>query len=107
MVSVEQALPNEEAFLVEYPGFVRDSHAALDTLGGAEAVAATARGNASLLPLRFRRGDPLSHPLLGDKQATKGLLLKLTCRAGEPPKPGPNSSQPGGSQPGVAEESNL
>ena len=64
--------------MVEYPGFVRDSGAALDALGGADAVAAAAGGQAHYLRLKLRPGDPMAHPLLGDRRPARGLLLRIS-----------------------------
>ena len=68
--------------MVELPGFVRDDGAAaLDALGGIEAVAAAAGGQAAYLRLALRGGDPMAHPLLGDRRPARGLLLRVS-RAG-------------------------
>lgn len=40
---------------------------------------------ATYLPLHLRPGDPLSHPIYGEKKNTRGLLLKV-CRP-KPPDP--------------------
>lgn len=87
MVSLEQSLPPKEALLVEYPGYIREPGAALGTLGGTQAIGAIARGEAPLLQLHFRRDDPLSHPLLGNKKATRGVLLRLKRKRGRPLNP--------------------
>ncbi|CAL8464879.1 g4414 [Coccomyxa elongata] len=82
MSSVTQSVPDREAFLVEYPGFVNNPEAAIQTLGNLEAISATAEGASPVLFLHLRPGDPLSHPLLGYKQNTRGLLLRISRKAG-------------------------
>lgn len=71
-------VPEAEAFVVEYPGYVRNVQAMMQTLGGSKALAAAANGSNSVLQLRFRPDDLISHPLYGERQATNGLLLKLS-----------------------------
>ncbi|BDA50476.1 General transcription factor 3C polypeptide 5 at N-terminal half [Coccomyxa sp. Obi] len=82
MSSVIESVPDREALLVEYPGFVNNPDAAIQTLGGLEAISATAEGTSPVLSLHLRPGDPLSHPLLGYKQKTRGLLLRISRKAG-------------------------
>ncbi len=82
MSSVRQPIPDREALLVEYPGFVNNPVAAIKTLGGLEAISSTAEGVSPVLSLHLRPGDPLSHPVLGYKQNTRGLLLRISRRAG-------------------------
>lgn len=83
MASVTQSIPDKKALLVEYPGFVRNPDAAIQTLGGLDAISAIADGSSQMLSLYFRPGDPLSHPLLGYKQHTQGLLLRITRKTGQ------------------------
>lgn len=83
MTSVTQSIPEKNALLVEYPGYVKDSDAAIQTLGGLEAISATADGSSPVMSLHLRPGDPLSHPLSGYKQSTRGLLLRISRNAGE------------------------
>ncbi|EIE20604.1 hypothetical protein COCSUDRAFT_57748 [Coccomyxa subellipsoidea C-169] len=82
MTSVTQSIPEKNALLVEYPGYVKDSDAAIQTLGGLEAISATADGSSPVMSLHLRPGDPLSHPLSGYKQSTRGLLLRISRNAG-------------------------
>ncbi len=77
-----QRIPNQEALLLELPGLVRDPEAALDSFGGAIALSELLSGDRNALQLRLRPGDPLAHPLFGLKQQTKGLLLKVSRKAG-------------------------
>lgn len=79
-MSENYRVPEAEAFLVEYPGYVRDVQAVMHTLGGSSALAAAANGSNSVLQLRFRPDDLMSHSLYGERQATNGLLLKLSRR---------------------------
>ena len=73
-----------EAVLIEYPGFVNNAEAALDSLGGLQAVSIAASSEAhrdAELALVSRPGDPLAHPIVGDRQPTKGLILHITRSA--------------------------
>ena len=83
-MSIEQHLPDRTAFLVEYPGYVRNVQAAVDTLGGIGAVTTTANSDSSVLQLRFRPDDPYSHPLYAERQSAKGLLLKIARKVADP-----------------------
>ena len=77
-----QQIPDQDTLLLEFPGFVKNSEAALDSFGGANAVSELLSGDRNALQLRLRPGDPLAHPLFGLKQQTKGLLLKVSRKAG-------------------------
>lgn len=83
-MSEDKVVPDAEAVVVEYPGYVRDLQAVMQTLGGSSALAAAATGGNSVLQLRFRPDDPMSHPLYGERQATNGLLLKLKRHGADP-----------------------
>ena len=90
---MEQVLPSAEAVCVEYPAIVRNAEAALQTLGGAAAVARSesARNEQRFLSLRWRQEDPLAHPLYGDRHATAGLVLRVarkTRKGGKPEREG-------------------
>ena len=77
-MSVTQPVPDREAFLVEYPGYVKNPEALVQTLGGLDRLTAALDSDNSLLQLNFRPTDPLAHPVYGERQPTKGLLLKLS-----------------------------
>lgn len=77
-MSVTQPVPQEEAFLVEYPGYVQNPDAVIHTLGGIDSLSAASHGDSSLLQLKFRPDDPLAHPVYGERQPTRGLLVKLS-----------------------------
>ncbi len=57
-MSVTQPVPSREAFLVEFPGYFRNPQAAIQTLGGVDALTKAASSDDSVLQLRFRPGDP-------------------------------------------------
>ena len=80
-----QQIPNQEALLLDFPGFVINVQPALDSLGGQDAVSELLAGARQALQLRLRPGDPLAHPILGLKQQTQGLLLRLSPKGGVPP----------------------
>lgn len=83
-MSVTQPVPSREAFLVEFPGYVRNYQAAVNTLGGVDALTKAASSDDSVLQLRFRPDDPYAHPLYGERQAAKGLLLKIARKVADP-----------------------
>eukprot|EP01043_Picozoa_sp_COSAG02_P035184 COSAG02_NODE_2504_length_8663_cov_3.628211_4_plen_637_part_00 len=74
----EYPLPSATAVSVEYPGFVRDTEACLNTLGceGGE-LHRTLDTQAQSLQLRMRPGDPMSRPIYGDSVASNHLLLRV------------------------------
>ena len=72
-------MPYDDAMMVEFPGIVRDVDAALAMLGG-QAAAALRHPAAAYLQLRFRPSDPISHPLVADRQPARGLLLRISRR---------------------------
>ena len=80
-MSVTQPVPDREAFLVEYPGYIQNPDAVLQTLGGVDGLTAASQRDNSLLQLKFRPDDPLAHPVYGERQPTKGLLVKLSRNA--------------------------
>lgn len=82
-MSVTQPVPQKEAFLVEYPGYVQNPEAVIQTLGGIDSLTAASHGDSSLLQLKFRPDDPLAHPVYGERQPTKGLLIKLSRNAAD------------------------
>ncbi|KAJ2332864.1 tau 95 subunit of transcription factor TFIIIC [Coemansia sp. RSA 2681] len=76
-------LPERTAFSIEYPGYVNSVEKAIMTLGGPERVAQHATSEVDEegpVELRFRYNDPASHPISGDKVATRNLLIKVTKR---------------------------
>ena len=93
-----QQIPSQEALLLEFPGFVKNAQPALDSFGGQEAVSEMLAGTRQALQLRLRPGDPLAHPILGLKQQTQGLLLRLSTKPGAlticslPQMPGPGTA---------------
>ena len=82
MVDSTQQIPEQEALLVELPGVVRNTDAALDSFGGQDAISELLGGGKEALQLKLRPGDPLAHPIMGLKQPAKGLLLKLSQKPG-------------------------
>lgn len=77
-MSVTQPVPDRQAFLVEYPGYVQNPGVVMQTLGGVESLTAASLGDDGLLQLKFRPDDSLAHPIYGERQPTKGLLVKLS-----------------------------
>lgn len=78
MTDSTHLVPDDEVVLVEYPGIVRNVDAALATLGGPAALAVR-QAVGAILQLRFRPGDPLTHPLIADRQPARGMLLRIAC----------------------------
>ncbi len=72
-------IPDYEVTAIEYPGFVRNSDRALQTLGGLDAIAA-AVSSKQHLRLRHRPEDRTSHPLFGERVEIPRLLLRIARR---------------------------
>lgn len=72
-------IPEDEVTAIEYPGFVRNSDRALQTLGGLNAIAA-AVSSKQHLRLRHRPEDRTSHPLFGERVEAPRLLLRIARR---------------------------
>ncbi|KAI8372820.1 RNA polymerase III transcription factor IIIC subunit-domain-containing protein, partial [Radiomyces spectabilis] len=70
---------------VEYPAIVKNTHRAIDAMGGEKALAASLV-HETPIELRFRPGDPFSHPINGDIVPSSKLLVKVTRRvkSGQP-----------------------
>ena len=83
-MSVQQLVPESEAVLVEYPGYVQNVSAVTHTLGGSDALAAAVAGSSGVLQMRFRPEDPTCHPIFGERHTTNGLLLKVTRQTAGP-----------------------
>lgn len=66
-------------FCVEYPGYVKRTQRAIDTLGG-EKVLGEALASNSTVHLKFRAADTFSHPITGHISSTSKLLVKVTRR---------------------------
>lgn len=66
------------AILINFPGLVTNEDKALETFGGLEGLAHHLSNDPHSLPLRLRPDDDYSHPLVGERHPTNGLLLKLT-----------------------------
>lgn len=84
-MKVTLTVPGSEAVLVEFPGFVKNTNAATSSLGGIRAISAAAGTDVQKeaeLSLQPRAGDQLAHPIVGDRQPSKGLLLRVTKRQG-------------------------
>ena len=82
-MSVTQPVPDREAFLVEYPGYVQNPDTVMQTLGGVDGLTAASHGDNALLQLKFRPDHSLAHPVYGERQPTKGLLVKLSRNAAD------------------------
>lgn len=84
MVECKQEVPEQEALLLEFPGIVTNPEAVLGSFGGPDAVSQVLGGTRDALHLKLRPDDPLAQPMLGLKQPTHGLLLRLSRKAGTP-----------------------
>lgn len=80
----KQRVPDQEALLLEFPGFVKAVQPALDSFGSQDAVSDLLAGSREALQLRLRPGDPLAHSIFGLKQPAQGILLRLSRKAGVP-----------------------
>lgn len=64
---------------VEYPGYVKRTKRALQTLGGEKGLA-EALANNTTVELKYRPGDIFSHGIHGQILTTSKLLVKVTRR---------------------------
>jgi general transcription factor 3C polypeptide 5 (transcription factor C subunit 1) len=63
---------------VQFPCIVKnDPTKALRMIGGESSVKKVSNGESKFLELRFRPGDPMSHPTYGDHTPTNNLLLRV------------------------------
>ena len=69
-------LPEQRAFVVEYPGQVEDVTAAMETLGGVEAVRKVEMEK-QRLSLTWQKGNPVAHSLKFERSAAKSGILRL------------------------------
>jgi len=63
--------------MIEYPGFIKNLDKALHTLGGMDSIAKVFESQKDRLELKFRKADPLAHPVYGDKVPKKSLVLRI------------------------------
>ena len=76
-----QPLPTDRATTVEYPAYVRDREACLQTLGAPSGDLQRAlQADAKSLSLHFRPDDPTGHPMDGTRAPTTNLLLRVRRR---------------------------
>ncbi|KAJ1894791.1 tau 95 subunit of transcription factor TFIIIC [Kickxella alabastrina] len=73
------SVPQRTVLSVEYPGFVKDTEKAIQSIGGREKLARdVAEDVGAQIELRYRYNDPTSHPISGEIVATENLLIKVT-----------------------------
>ncbi|KAK9838763.1 hypothetical protein WJX74_002871 [Apatococcus lobatus] len=83
MAQIEQTIPEAQALCVEYPGYIQNFEAALETLGGFQKIAQSFQlPKPGPLSLHFRPDDPLSHPLDGVRRELSGCLLRFSRKLG-------------------------
>lgn len=87
MADLQQTVPAKSATAIEYPGFVKNVDAALETLGGTSTVTAALVNDVSPVLVRFRPKDSLCHPVFADRQSTTNLLVKLSRKTGDEDAP--------------------
>ncbi|KAI7892907.1 RNA polymerase III transcription factor IIIC subunit-domain-containing protein [Mucor mucedo] len=66
-------------FCVEYPGYVKRTERAIETMGGIKSLTEAVADN-SFVELRFRATDMFSHPINGYVVKSSKLLVKVTRR---------------------------
>ena len=76
-------VPSKTAIVVEFPGYISDLAAALETLGGSKAVTAAVHGQVPCLQCTLRPKEPGARPAVSEKAAARGLLLRLSRKRGE------------------------
>ncbi|EMD41102.1 hypothetical protein CERSUDRAFT_111679 [Gelatoporia subvermispora B] len=85
-LALEHPLPTTHFYSIEYPGYVKSTSVpiAVERLGGhasiENAFRRTSNKSDALLEMRFRPGDPFSHPVPGDIVPTNNILLKVVKR---------------------------
>lgn len=72
-------IEKKKFFCIEYPGYVKRTKRAIETLGG-EAALSEALSNNYQIQLKYRAKDIFSHPINGDILDTCKLLVKVTRR---------------------------
>ncbi|KAJ1971540.1 tau 95 subunit of transcription factor TFIIIC, partial [Dimargaris xerosporica] len=85
-------IPADDYFVVEYPGYVKNSQRVLTTLGGLTAISKAYNVETKSLDLRYRPGDPFSHAIEGEVCPTSNLLLKVTRTVRRKKHQSPNST---------------
>ncbi|KAG2500705.1 hypothetical protein HYH03_001470 [Edaphochlamys debaryana] len=92
MDKLEFVIPQETAVAVEYPGFVRDTSRAVQTLGGMDAIAAAVTIHGHHLRLRHRPEDRTSHPLYAERVEPTRLVLRISRASAPAPAPAPEAN---------------
>lgn len=67
----------EQLVLIEYPGFVKNTDKALETLGNIDSIERVYATQKDRLELKFRPADPYCHPAYGDRVPKKCLVLRI------------------------------
>ncbi|MED6171476.1 hypothetical protein PIB30_041062 [Stylosanthes scabra] len=78
--TISGVLPQNQGFLVHYPGYPSTLSHAVDTLGGIQGILKARSSQSNKLELRFRPEDLYSHPAFGELHPCKGFLLKISKR---------------------------
>eukprot|EP00775_Hariotina_reticulata_P013848 gene13848-13969_t len=82
--SISLRVPRQTAVAIHYPGYVRNTDLALQTLGGPATLNKALQDEASFVKLRYRPEDQHSHPLFGERQKENGLLLRISRPRDQP-----------------------
>lgn len=69
----------KQYFCVEYPGYVKRTERAIESMGGLKKLTKAAEDDSSV-ELRFRPTDMFSHPINGHVVKAAKLLVKVTRR---------------------------
>ncbi|MED6193816.1 hypothetical protein PIB30_022864 [Stylosanthes scabra] len=78
--TISGVLPQNQGFVVHYPGYPSTLSRAVDTLGGIQGILKARNSQSNKLELRFRPEDLYSHPAFGELHPCKGFLLKISKR---------------------------
>ncbi|XP_057760605.1 uncharacterized protein LOC130980980 isoform X2 [Arachis stenosperma] len=78
--TISGVLPQNQGFVVHYPGYPSTVSRAVDTLGGIQGILKARSSQANKLELCFRPEDPYSHPAFGELHPCNGFLLKISKR---------------------------
>ncbi|KAJ3109327.1 tau 95 subunit of transcription factor TFIIIC [Phlyctochytrium bullatum] len=88
-------LPNWTFHVIEYPGRILNTDAAIKTMGGSRAIEQAFASDLGHIELRYRYNDPFSHPIFGDIVNTANLMLKVTRKRKKRDRMGRRPSESG------------
>ncbi|KAI8985390.1 RNA polymerase III transcription factor IIIC subunit-domain-containing protein [Pilobolus umbonatus] len=70
---------NKEFLCIEYPGIVKRTHKAIQSMGGLQTISKS-YSDKEIFRVRYRPNDPFSHPVRGTTTAAAKVVVKVTRR---------------------------